>query len=67
VTGDGGLIVPEGDVSALTDALRRLRDDSGLRARLGAAGRARVLAQFTHAQVAAATVGVYRDMMEGHT
>ncbi len=63
VTGDGGLIVPEGNVSALTDALRRLRDDAALRTRLGGAGRARVLAQFTHAQVAAATVGVYRDMM----
>lgn len=62
VLGNGGLIVPEGNSAALTDALRRLRDESGLRTQLGAAGRARVLAHFTHAQVAADTVNVYRQI-----
>jgi glycosyltransferase involved in cell wall biosynthesis len=63
VIGDAGLIVPEGDAAALAAALRRLRDDAALRAALAAAGRARSLAHFTHAQVAAATVGVYQEML----
>ena len=46
--GDGatGLIVPPRDVPALGAALARLRDDAALRARLGAAGRTRALADF---------------------
>jgi glycosyltransferase involved in cell wall biosynthesis len=35
-----GLVVPAGDAGALRGALRRLREDPALRARLGAAGRA---------------------------
>ena len=62
VIGDAGLVVPEGDVAALADALRRLRDDHQLRADLGGRGRARVLEHFTHAHVAQATVQVYRAM-----
>lgn len=64
VMGNAGMIVPEGDIDSLTAALRRLRDDPVERARLGQAGRARVLAHFTHAQVAAATVEVYGQMVE---
>jgi len=41
-----GLIVPPRDVPALGAALARLRDDTALRARLGAAGRERALADF---------------------
>ncbi len=37
-----GLVVRAGDASALAAALRRLHDDAGLRARLGAAARERV-------------------------
>jgi glycosyltransferase involved in cell wall biosynthesis len=44
--GATGLIVPPRDVAALGAALARLRDDPGLRARLGAAGRARALSDF---------------------
>jgi glycosyltransferase involved in cell wall biosynthesis len=65
VIGQAGVIVPEGEIDALTEALRRLRDDPGERLRLVAAGRARVLAHFTHAQVAAATVEVYGRMLDG--
>jgi glycosyltransferase involved in cell wall biosynthesis len=43
-----GLVVPAGDSDALARALRRLRDDPGLRARLGAAGREAVRG-YTHA------------------
>ncbi len=64
VIADAGLIVPEGDAAALAAALRRLRDDPALRAELGAHGRARVLAHYTHTQIAAATVEVYREMIK---
>jgi glycosyltransferase involved in cell wall biosynthesis len=47
-----GLVVPAGDPDALASALRRLRDDAPLRARLGAAGREAVRA-YTHAEWAA--------------
>ena len=48
-----GLVVPAGDAPALAAALRRLRGDAALRARLGAAGRAAVAAGHTHAHWAA--------------
>ncbi|MGI5125222.1 glycosyltransferase family 4 protein [Pseudonocardia sp. CA-107938] len=41
-----GLLVPADDVEALTDALRRVLADPELAARLGAAARKRVLAEF---------------------
>lgn len=63
VIGDAGLVFPEGGADALCASLGRLRDDAALRARLSEKGRARVLAQFTQAQVAARTVQVYREML----
>jgi glycosyltransferase involved in cell wall biosynthesis len=64
VIADAGLIVPEGDVDALATALHLLRTNPELRADLGARGRARVLAKYTHAGVADATVKVYEGMVE---
>lgn len=64
VIGDGGLVVPEGDAPALTAALRRLRDEPGLRDRLAANGRARALAGFSHASVASQTAAFYRAVLE---
>ncbi|HWU06670.1 MAG TPA: glycosyltransferase, partial [Streptomyces sp.] len=49
------------DAGALAAALGRLLGDSGLRARLGRAGRARVLANFTWAKAALGTVELYRQ------
>ena len=45
--GDNGLLVPEQDAAALRAALERLRDDAGLRSRLGCAARAFALAHLT--------------------
>ncbi|GAB4412505.1 MAG: glycosyltransferase family 4 protein [Anaerolineae bacterium] len=63
VIGEAGLIVPEGDVDALAAALRRLMDAPDLRQELGQRGRARVLARYTQAQVAAQTVAVYQQVL----
>lgn len=65
VIGAGGLIVPEGDRAALTAALRRLRDQPGLRASLAAQGRARALAEFSHASVADQTAAFYQLVLGG--
>ncbi len=64
VIGAAGLIVPEGDVRALTKALRDLRDQPRLRHRLIEKGRARFLARFTHERIAEATVEIYREILE---
>ncbi|HMB67855.1 MAG TPA: glycosyltransferase [bacterium] len=45
-SGESGLLVPPRDAAALADALERLARDPELRARLGAAGRAKVEAEF---------------------
>ena len=63
VIGDAGVLFPEGDVRALADALERLAGDPEWRRELAGQGRARVLAHFTQAQVAAATAQVYRRMV----
>ncbi len=44
--GETGLIAPAGDVARIAEALARLIAEPELRARLGAAGRARVAAEF---------------------
>lgn len=46
IMGSGGLLVTEGDVGALREALERLRDDATLRAELGSAGRQRFQEEF---------------------
>jgi len=63
VIGDAGLIFPEGDIVALRDSIARMLADPERRARYAEAGRQRVLAEFTQAQIAAATVRVYREIL----
>ncbi|MGE0734569.1 MAG: glycosyltransferase family 4 protein [Alphaproteobacteria bacterium] len=48
-----GLLVPVGDAAALTASLNRLVGDAGLRARYGAAGRARALELYDERKVIA--------------
>ncbi len=63
VIGEAGWIFPEGDVAALSAALACLQADSGLRRELALRGRARVMANYTQAHVAAATYEVYQELM----
>ncbi|NUP15718.1 MAG: GT4 family glycosyltransferase PelF [Streptomyces sp.] len=48
--GEGGILVPPGDHSAVAEACVRLLRDGALRQRLGGAARARVLEKFTLSQ-----------------
>ena len=59
VDGETGLLVPPGEPAALARALAELAADPARRARLGAAGRARVLARYTMAQMAEGTLACY--------
>jgi glycosyltransferase involved in cell wall biosynthesis len=58
--GHAALLVPAGDAQALAAAIGQLLDDEALRARLGAAGRARVVDRFTWRAAAEQTVSAYR-------
>jgi glycosyltransferase involved in cell wall biosynthesis len=51
------------DDAALEAGAERLADDAALRTRLGAAGRARVLAEFPAAREIDGYVGVYRRVL----
>lgn len=63
--GEAGRITPEGDARALRDALAELAGQPALRARLGAAGRARVLRHFTWERAAAQYKDIYDGLMSG--
>jgi glycosyltransferase involved in cell wall biosynthesis len=63
VIGESGLLFPEDDADALAAHMTRLLTDWTLRAALAQKGRARVLAHFTHAQVAAQTIAFYRELL----
>jgi glycosyltransferase involved in cell wall biosynthesis len=52
-----------GDVGSLVDALRRGLDDPDARARIGAAGRARVIDRWTWRRCAEMTVEQYREVL----
>jgi hypothetical protein len=63
VIGDAGLVFTEGRTDDLTLALRQLRDYPELRARLGEAGRARVLAGYTNDVIARRTYAVWESVL----
>jgi glycosyltransferase involved in cell wall biosynthesis len=64
--GHCALLVPPGDPQALAVAIGRIVDDPELGARLGAAGRARVVDRFTWRTAADRTVTVYRQVIAEH-
>jgi glycosyltransferase involved in cell wall biosynthesis len=64
--GDTALLVPPADPSALAAALGRALDDAAVRARIGAAGRARALERFTWRKTAEGTVQHYRALLDAH-
>ena len=63
--GQTGLLVPVGDVTSLTDALRRLADDPSLRHRLGDEARRVVRAEFDAAANARRLVDLLVRVSEG--
>lgn len=58
-----GLLVPPGDVTALSAALRRLLDDPALRQRMGEAGRARILNEFSVDAMVKGNLAIYRAVL----
>ena len=65
--GQTGLTVPPGDVPALREAIAALAGDSGLRARMGAAGRARAESEFSMTNMRAAVTALYRELLDDRT
>jgi glycosyltransferase involved in cell wall biosynthesis len=62
--GETALLVPTADSGALALALERMLDDVELRARIGAAGRTRVMERFTWKACAVGTAEQYRIMLD---
>ena len=63
VDGETGFVVPACDAHALAAAIVRLMDDSELRARMGAAARARVRTEFTIEIMVARVMRVYEQVL----
>ena len=61
--GVDGLLVPAHDALALAHAIARLLDDPALAARLGAAARAKALAEYDERRIVAQTLDVYRELV----
>ena len=62
VDGETGLLVGEYETAALTDALRQLLTSRETRLRLGAAGRKRIVAEFSLGQQAERYLEIYREL-----
>ncbi len=64
VDGETGLVVPPRDSGALAAAIQNLLDHPELRARMGAAGRERVLQEFTLDKMVDRVMAVYAGLLE---
>jgi glycosyltransferase involved in cell wall biosynthesis len=58
-----GLLIPPGDIAALTEALRKLIVDPVRRAELGAAARRKAQLEFEESRIIEDTIGVYREAL----
>ena len=58
LVGETGILVPPGDVGALSSAIRRLAGDPAVRVQMGRSGRARAVARLDWLAVAARTLDV---------
>jgi glycosyltransferase involved in cell wall biosynthesis len=63
--GESGLLVPPGDAVALRAALARVLDDPEMRARMGEAGRARVVDEFASESEAAWLAALFESYASG--
>lgn len=63
VDGENGVLIEVGDVAALSAAMRRLLGDAALRARMGEAGRARVLREFSVDAMCAGNLAIYEKVL----
>jgi glycosyltransferase involved in cell wall biosynthesis len=63
VDGETGFLVPPQDPDRLAAALSKVLDDPDLAARMGRAGRARVLEHFTWDRIAEKTVAMYETLV----
>jgi glycosyltransferase involved in cell wall biosynthesis len=61
--GEHAWLVPPRDPRALADAIRTMWQNDGLRARLGAAGRERIIEKFNWRKAAEETLAVYEEIM----
>ncbi|WP_460252908.1 glycosyltransferase family 4 protein [Acidiphilium sp. MT5] len=64
IDGETGLLVPAQDEAALAGALARLIGDADLRTRMGSAGRARVLSNFSETEICTQTLRLYQRLIE---
>ena len=65
VSGETGLLVEPNNPDALVGAIRTMLDDPALRARIGAAGRERVIERFTWQVTARGTAACYDAILTG--
>jgi len=65
-SGEAALTVPPNDPGALAAAIVTMLDDPELRARLGAAGRARILDRFTWRKTAEGMIENWYETLELH-
>lgn len=61
VVGDAGIVVPHSNPPALAQAIATMLDDPEMRARLGAAGRERILKHFKWERAAREVTEIYRQ------
>ncbi len=66
VDGETGFVVPARDAHALAVAINRLIDDEPLRARMGAAGRARVENEFRLEKMVDRILALYENLISGN-